>query len=473
VGDSSHIFCNTYENKVWLEYYRRKFSANRDRHAFFLRNSKDSKPMIDYDKTYSTIFSNPHILFQTSSLLSDHKEVYGTTLYRARYLYQIGKIVLYQLLILSCQYCTPTALGLMFSIEICYICLVLVCYIRRRHLKNVFFLVMELSQPVLLFFYLLICLLIYSKSTVPEAYQDVGMWLVIVSCIIEYLLLIAFVCVTVYIFCKNKKSQKSKGKAAVTFGSNWLFISYYDIPSPHGSLQPDIERINKRENSIQDSLGLQIKKKSILEAKLEYISRVEQADMIPVCGSEEIAQKSQSESTCKKDVHPSIFPSIINHKPFQAVRSRGSLKIVPPALESLGKALHRGSLFNKPQIRATRDTPESAKQAAELIDIQNDTKQDEPQQTNNEASEPKLIEVQKDKDECELSETPTMPNKNPLLPKVLSNFPFHKHIVKVVDDSRAVLALTTNQVKNTRPAMRITETGDLNDADEIQSIDIG
>lgn len=470
--DSSHIFFKTYENRVWLEYHRKKFSPNKDRLTFFQTNSKDSKPMIDHSRTYSTIFSNLHILFQTSSLMNDQKEVYGQIVFRVRYLYQIGKTVLYQLLILSCQYCTATALALMFSIEICYICLVIVCYTRRRHLKNSFFLVMELSQPVLLFFYLFMCLLIYVKSSIPEVYQDLGIWLVIISCIVEYVLLVVFVCVTAYIFCKNKRSQKSLSKGTV--GSNWLFISYLDPQSPQGSLQRDIETMNKKEHSIQESPRVLRKNQPAIEAKvIEYIPQADTAGLTRELKAEEFSQQIHSQSILKIDTKESIFSRPISHNQFITVKTRGSLKITPTPLSALGRLNHRGSFFNKMHHRSTQETPEEDKQTPDEMSLGFETKQDEPQQTSNEASDHKLAEEPKDRDEPELSETPTMPKKNPLAPIVPSKFPLHKKIVKIVHHTGLDGEPTTNQDMNTRPPMRITEAGGLCDADEIQSIDIG
>ena len=476
LADCSQIFYYTYDNKVWLEYFNRKFNPNHPRQAFN-RNTRDSKPMIDYKTTYSNIFSNHHILFQTASLLNNRKVVYGGSLFRVRYLYQVGKIILYQLLILSCQYCTLTALCLMFSLEICYICLVLGCYARHHHLKHMFFLSMELSQPLLLFLYLLMCLVIYSKVSPPEVYQDMGIWLVIVSCIVEYFLLVAFVCVTVYVFCKNKKSQKSHSKAPSTAGSNWLFISYLEPPSPHCTSQPENERIIKRENSIPDSQRLQDLESFKPEAKLEYIPKIEEISRLQGNGVEELTPQYHSDSNQKKSGLVSIFPRLIHPKPFHAVKSRGSLKATPPALESLSRALHRGSLFSKSPGTTSQARSKRAEEHLEQIEIDFDTKQDEPHDPNlavHFASEPKLEEEQEYKDNFEPSETPTMPHKNHLSPKVPSKFPLHKKIlVKRFETETRGVALTTTQDPPRMPPTAVLETGDLHGADEIQSIDIG
>ena len=70
---------------------------------------------------------------------------------------------------------------------------------------------MEVSQAICLNAFLIGALLISPKrfdEIILDFYQDAGIWIVIASCVAEYLLLLTYIGVAAYDFFKNRKMMK-------------------------------------------------------------------------------------------------------------------------------------------------------------------------------------------------------------------------------------------------------------------------
>ena len=70
---------------------------------------------------------------------------------------------------------------------------------------------MEVSQAIWLTLFLFNALLISPKrfdEIILDFYQDAGIWIVIASCVAEYLLLLTYIGVAAYDFFKNRKMMK-------------------------------------------------------------------------------------------------------------------------------------------------------------------------------------------------------------------------------------------------------------------------
>ena len=70
---------------------------------------------------------------------------------------------------------------------------------------------MEVSQAIWLMVFLMNALLISPKrfdEIILDFYQDAGIWIVIASCVAEYLLLLTYIGVAAYDFFKNRKMMK-------------------------------------------------------------------------------------------------------------------------------------------------------------------------------------------------------------------------------------------------------------------------
>jgi uncharacterized membrane protein YcjF (UPF0283 family) len=70
---------------------------------------------------------------------------------------------------------------------------------------------MEIMQSTFMLAFLIIAMLVVPKSeddVIENGYQDAGIWIVIASCVAEYLLLITYIAVAAYEFFKNRTLNK-------------------------------------------------------------------------------------------------------------------------------------------------------------------------------------------------------------------------------------------------------------------------
>ena len=70
---------------------------------------------------------------------------------------------------------------------------------------------MELITAFLLALFFVNALLISPKrfdELILDFYQDAGIWIVIASCVAEYLLLLTYIGIAIYEFVKNRKMMK-------------------------------------------------------------------------------------------------------------------------------------------------------------------------------------------------------------------------------------------------------------------------
>ena len=70
---------------------------------------------------------------------------------------------------------------------------------------------MEVSQSFFLALFFVNALLISPKrfdELILDFYQDAGIWIVIASCVAEYLLLLTYIGIAIYEFVKNRKMMK-------------------------------------------------------------------------------------------------------------------------------------------------------------------------------------------------------------------------------------------------------------------------
>jgi len=166
---------------------------------------------INYKKTYFEIELNrPLMRMLTWNFTLNQKACYSPL---CRYLSFLpwSRISMYQILIVTCQYANTMALLIMFFFELGHLALVIYAYLKYKYLKNIICLLMELTTPLFMALFLLIGLFLSPKSfedVIMDFYQDAGIWIVIASCVAEYLLLITYIAVAAYEYFKNRKMMK-------------------------------------------------------------------------------------------------------------------------------------------------------------------------------------------------------------------------------------------------------------------------
>jgi len=116
------------------------------------------------------------------------------------------RILAYNCAVVACQYSVRLGVGIMLWVEVVKLAQVGYCYIKYKYLKNIICLLMEVSQSFALALFLVICFIISPKrfdEIIMDFYQDAGIWIVIASCVAEYLLLITYIAVAAYEYFKN------------------------------------------------------------------------------------------------------------------------------------------------------------------------------------------------------------------------------------------------------------------------------
>jgi hypothetical protein len=183
---------------------------------------------VDYEKTLESLYSNSHLFMIMSTTLRPAREVYLNVMPRSLFSFFLLRGIAYQGLILGGSYVTGLTIGLLMVVEIAKIGHSVYCYVKYKYLKNIICLLMEVSQSFFLLLFQIIAMALHPKAfdeIIMDFYQDAGIWIVIASCVAEYLLLITYIAVAAYEFFKNRTLNKR------TYAHmNTSFIKYASEP---------------------------------------------------------------------------------------------------------------------------------------------------------------------------------------------------------------------------------------------------
>ncbi|HNF41996.1 MAG TPA: hypothetical protein PLS40_13550, partial [Bacteroidia bacterium] len=166
---------------------------------------------INYKRTYFEIDFNVHLMDMATNTLSMTKDVVDSMIVRLLVAQHWLLVPSLQLTILSTQYANCFGITIMLSIELSKLFATIYAYLKYKYLKNIICLLMEVSQAICLTAFLSDALLISPKrfdEIILDFYQDAGIWIVIASCVAEYLLLLTYIGVAAYDFFKNRKMMK-------------------------------------------------------------------------------------------------------------------------------------------------------------------------------------------------------------------------------------------------------------------------
>ena len=163
---------------------------------------------VNYPNTFTELQSNYFMYSFMAFNLRVLARVYMSPLARSLFLNHVIRSVVYQAVIIGGQYSAGGVITLLISVELCKISYSVYCYVKYKYLKNIICLLMEVMQSAFLIPFLTIAMIIHPKGfdeTILDFYQDAGIWIVIASCVAEYLLLLTYIGVAAYDFFKNRK----------------------------------------------------------------------------------------------------------------------------------------------------------------------------------------------------------------------------------------------------------------------------
>jgi hypothetical protein len=164
---------------------------------------------INYQHTYDEFNSNKHLYNIAAVNLAPLARVYLSVMARSLYMNHIFRTIVYQGVILACQFSSGMAIATLVLVESYRIGYSVYFYVKYKYLKNIICLLMEVMQSGLLLCFLVVAMIVHPKSfdeIILDFYQDAGIWIVIASCVAEYLLLLTYIGVAAYDFFKNRKS---------------------------------------------------------------------------------------------------------------------------------------------------------------------------------------------------------------------------------------------------------------------------
>ena len=212
---------------------------------------------IDYPSTYKWLWVDMHTTGYLVIQLRKDSSVLTSRLCRSFYPIRLLRLALFQLIIVSCQYVSGLASICLLTLEASKVTIDIYCYIKYKYLKNIICLLMEVSQSCFLALFFIIGLAIHRKrfdEIIMDFYQDAGIWIVIASCVAEYLLLITYIAVAAYEYFKNRKSNTSTKYQSVNPNKHSSFI-YYDKQSTQIQIiSKGDERLSARKKSISGNV---------------------------------------------------------------------------------------------------------------------------------------------------------------------------------------------------------------------------
>ena len=202
---------------------------------------------------------------------------------------------------------------------------------------------MEVSQAIWLIMFLFNALLISPKrfdEIILDFYQDAGIWIVIASCVAEYLLLLTYIGVAAYDFFKNRKMMKKMNVQRRTYEflkfdeshrdvGNRL-IRHPEISSHAGAIvEPQqitkpkkAEKMNKEADSKRKVITLNHKLNSPKKEKSEGYKNCDQNEENQRSNEDEV-EKNNEHKPSTKSKHLKKKANFSNPRRLRAPRAQG------------------------------------------------------------------------------------------------------------------------------------------------------
>jgi hypothetical protein len=176
-----------------------------------VEKNKSQTKQINYKRTYFEIDFNVHLMELAVARLRISEEAFNCKLGRALLLNLWLKVPILQLTITSCQYSSTLAISTLFLFDLLHASGSIYAYLKYKYLKNIICLLMEVITSVAFVLFYIVAYSVSPKrfdEIILDFYQDAGIWIVIASCVAEYLLLLTYIGVAAYDFFKNRKMMK-------------------------------------------------------------------------------------------------------------------------------------------------------------------------------------------------------------------------------------------------------------------------
>ena len=154
-------------------------------------------PKIDYEKTYDELDTNHHLVSVSSSSLMISEQVYMSTACRFHLIVHSFRIGFYQLFMVSGQSCPSLVSVFIVLLETTKAVRSIYLYWTLKYLKSKILLALDLSQSIYMSLFFSIFLFSPLNNYLPTSEaQGFAIWLVILTCLTEYVLMIIFIAIS-------------------------------------------------------------------------------------------------------------------------------------------------------------------------------------------------------------------------------------------------------------------------------------
>ena len=159
---------------------------------------------------------NIHLMDIMSNNLKLTLEAYTLTSCRAGFMINLGRILLYQMILVSTQYAVTLACVSLILIELLKIGITTIAYVRYRHLRSIIIYLLEMCQPIFLTVFLSTCLITVHRDV---SYDQLSIIMILISSFTENILTAINIGMMVYFilkaYCNTKKSKNFMKKKPI------------------------------------------------------------------------------------------------------------------------------------------------------------------------------------------------------------------------------------------------------------------
>jgi hypothetical protein len=291
--------------------------------------------IIDYDRTYDEIELNHHLVSVSSSSLMISQKVYMSAACRLHLTVHSFRVGFYQFFMVAGQGCPRLMACCILVLELAKIIRSIYLYCKLKYLKSKVLLAIDLSQSL----YMAVFFSIFLFAPLREDYvpaaglQNLAMWLVVLTCLTEYILLGTFLLISAIDLVKKLWLVRNLKQKGLYVEPPHSFLRYQEagsFRSPANNFIKSSAREGTRGNGTSNDIhegasskGSRTKFTSIQQAKVAPIN-INNEDNPSQDGKESVASSHKKDhliSNAKNLGSNNLIPTVSVHsKPRKSIQ---------------------------------------------------------------------------------------------------------------------------------------------------------
>jgi hypothetical protein len=266
---------------------------------------------INYKKTYFEIDFNVHLMNYTAANMDLSENSVHALLPKLLFFFNWGGVPVMCLTTMSFQNNPTLGLGILFIFEAWRFFATIYAYLKYKYLKNIICFLIEFVSRVGSLGIFFLALSLSPKrfdEIIMDFYQDAGIWIVIASCVAEYLLLITYIAVAAYEFFKNRKMMKKMNVKPVSYSP--VVYEYVDVPAaeqvPQGPEHHPVLPFVKMNTLRKPGGPAQVKRNAVSPGREKMLRDSRGSDDDNSAKTSSMKASMKSSKSPAKDVPPTI-----------------------------------------------------------------------------------------------------------------------------------------------------------------------